>query len=225
MDGAHAADFAGSGHNHDSAYAPLAKGVTNGDSHDHNGGDGAAIAEGALALADVTTGDVSATKHGFCPKAPNDTTKFLRGDGAWAAPAGGSGIGFCLQVGALNLATVGDGATLYVGGYPGAAPQTVQNYCRVYIPKACTLKAAYIWFSIGTPATPDMGEYVNVYFRKISTDTLIQTVEFSSDQVLASNTSLNVSCSAGDQFVIKIVTPTFSYNPANMKVMGTLYFE
>lgn len=30
-------------HNHDSVYAPIAKGVTNGDSHDHNGGDGAQI--------------------------------------------------------------------------------------------------------------------------------------------------------------------------------------
>ncbi len=29
-------------HNHDSAYAPIGKGVTNGDSHDHSGGDGAA---------------------------------------------------------------------------------------------------------------------------------------------------------------------------------------
>lgn len=31
-------------HNHDTTYAPITKGVTNGDSHDHNGGDGAQIA-------------------------------------------------------------------------------------------------------------------------------------------------------------------------------------
>lgn len=36
-------------HNHDSTYAPIAKGVTNGDSHDHNGGDGAQIDHGNLA--------------------------------------------------------------------------------------------------------------------------------------------------------------------------------
>jgi len=47
--------------------------------------------EGDLSLSDVTTGDVSTSRHGFCPKAPNDTTKFLRGDGTWAVPpAGGS---------------------------------------------------------------------------------------------------------------------------------------
>lgn len=64
--------------------APASKGVTNGDSHDHVGGDGAAITEDALSLSDVTTGNSSTTRHGFLPKLPNLTTQFLRGDGAWA---------------------------------------------------------------------------------------------------------------------------------------------
>lgn len=72
----------------DTLYAVAAKGVTNGDSHDHNGGDGAAIVEAAITLADNTTNDVSITKHGFTPKAPNDTAKFLRGDASWAAVPG-----------------------------------------------------------------------------------------------------------------------------------------
>lgn len=38
---------------------------------------------------DLTALDVTTAKHGFAPKAPNDTTKFLRGDATWAAPAGG----------------------------------------------------------------------------------------------------------------------------------------
>ena len=42
------ASFATSGHNHDATYAPVAKGVTNGDSHDHSGGDGAQIAYSSL---------------------------------------------------------------------------------------------------------------------------------------------------------------------------------
>jgi hypothetical protein len=37
---------------------------------------------------DNTDLNVSITKHGLTPKAPNDTTKFLRGDGAWAVPTG-----------------------------------------------------------------------------------------------------------------------------------------
>ena len=49
------------------------------------------ITESGLTLADVTTDDVSITKHGFAPKAPNDATKFLNGVGAYSVPAGGGG--------------------------------------------------------------------------------------------------------------------------------------
>ena len=44
------------------------------------------LVESGLTLSDNTTNDVSITKHGFVPKAPNDTTKFLRGDGTWDVP-------------------------------------------------------------------------------------------------------------------------------------------
>lgn len=37
------------GHNHDATYAPIAKGVTNGDAHDHSGGDGGQIDHGSMA--------------------------------------------------------------------------------------------------------------------------------------------------------------------------------
>lgn len=42
------------------------------------------VTETIISLSDNTTNDVSTSKHGFVPKAPNDTTKFLRGDGTWA---------------------------------------------------------------------------------------------------------------------------------------------
>lgn len=50
---------------------------------------GGTLAEAALALTDITTNDVSISKHGFAPKAPNDATKFLDGTGAYSTPAGG----------------------------------------------------------------------------------------------------------------------------------------
>jgi hypothetical protein len=37
---------------------------------------------------DNTDLNVSTTAHGLCPKAPNNTTKFLRGDASWATPTG-----------------------------------------------------------------------------------------------------------------------------------------
>lgn len=39
------------------------------------------------ALTDITTNNVSATAHGFCPKFPNNSTTFLRGDGTYAVPS------------------------------------------------------------------------------------------------------------------------------------------
>lgn len=44
-----------------------------------------------LSLSDILTNNVSITKHGFAPKAPNDATKYLDGTGAWSTPAGGGG--------------------------------------------------------------------------------------------------------------------------------------
>lgn len=94
------------------AFAVAAAGVTNGNTHDHSGGDGGQInhttlsnigtnthaqidshisstsnphstSDANLSTSDVTTNDVSITKHGFAPKAPNDATKFLDGTGAY----------------------------------------------------------------------------------------------------------------------------------------------
>jgi hypothetical protein len=45
------------------------------------------ITEAKQLLADNTTNDVSTSKHGYAPKLPNDATKFLRGDGAYASPS------------------------------------------------------------------------------------------------------------------------------------------
>lgn len=50
----------------------------------HFNGAGNPHAESTLTFTDITTNDVSTTLHGFVPKAPNDLSKFLRGDGTWA---------------------------------------------------------------------------------------------------------------------------------------------
>jgi hypothetical protein len=53
----------------------------------------ALVTDANMTTSDITTNDVSTSKHGFAPKAPNDTAKFLRGDGTWAVPASGSSSG------------------------------------------------------------------------------------------------------------------------------------
>jgi microcystin-dependent protein len=49
------------------------------------------VREADLSLSDNTTGNVSTTRHGLVPKAPNDSTKFLDGTGAYSTPSTGSG--------------------------------------------------------------------------------------------------------------------------------------
>lgn len=68
----------------------------------------AAVTDALLSTSDITTNDVSTTKHGFAPKAPNDSTKFLNGLGAWSVPAGGGG-GLTAKVvyGAVSATAVG----------------------------------------------------------------------------------------------------------------------
>ena len=210
VDGSHAADF-----------AAASKGVTNGDSHDHAGGDGAAIAEGALSLSDVATGDVDATKHGFAPKAPNDTTKFLRGDGTWAAPGSSGGLGLVLNLLALNY-TPTDGETIFWGGLC-AAPSTTAACARVYVPKSGTIKIAYIFLYCGTGGS---AEAISVYIRlNNSTDTLVATVTAGQTMRVFSNTGLSIAVSQGDYFEIKVVCPTWNVNPALAKWGGVVYME
>lgn len=78
----------------------------------HGGTDPAysAVVEGDLSLSDVTTADVSTTKHGLAPKAPNTGTKFLRDDATWAAvPAGSSTLAADTDV---SIASPADGDAL-----------------------------------------------------------------------------------------------------------------
>lgn len=58
-------------------------------------GEGASlpITEGQQSLTDTTTGDTSTLQHGYAPKLPNDSSKYLNGVGGWTVPAGGGGGG------------------------------------------------------------------------------------------------------------------------------------
>jgi hypothetical protein len=56
------------------------------------GSGGSSVTDATIATSDITTNNVSITKHGWTPKAPNDATKYLDGTGAYSVPAGGSSV-------------------------------------------------------------------------------------------------------------------------------------
>jgi hypothetical protein len=73
---------------------PTAEGATNTVLHGNTGAAPtfSAVVEADITLADNTTGNVSTTKHGFVPKAPNIATQFLDGTGAFSVPASGGAL-------------------------------------------------------------------------------------------------------------------------------------
>jgi len=48
-------------------------------------------AESTITFTDTTTGNASASSHGYLPKLNNSPTQYLNGQGDWATPAGGGG--------------------------------------------------------------------------------------------------------------------------------------
>lgn len=81
------------------------------------------VTETNLSFSDVTTADVSITKHGLAPKAPNDATRFLDGTGAYTVPAGAGTVthtgtlsdhAVVVGNGGADVSTIGLGTTTTV---------------------------------------------------------------------------------------------------------------
>ena len=84
------------------------------------------VQEDNITLADVTTDNVSTTKHGFAPKAPNDGTKFLDGTGAYSTPnAGNIAGGFAWGGDGSDGAQTYDGTTTILGMAPSSSTYTL----------------------------------------------------------------------------------------------------
>jgi hypothetical protein len=153
-----------------------------------------------------------------------DEDIFLRHNGTiWdvLVPAGG-GLGYAMAVFTTNVTAVADLATLYFGNYAFTA-QTAADTCRVYIPKAGTIKAAEINVYSTTIGS---NENVSMYIRLNNlTDTLIQTRGMGLANALFANTSLSIAVVAGDYIEIKVVCPTWATNPAAFRFGGSICVE
>lgn len=58
----------------------------------HGGKTFSSVVEADQSLSDVTTLNVSTSKHGYTPKLPNDAHKYLDGTGAYSVPSGVAGV-------------------------------------------------------------------------------------------------------------------------------------
>lgn len=115
------------------------------------------VTDANLSTSDITTNDVSITKHGFAPKAPNNTSQFLRGDGTWATPviadpAGWNYIVKSANQDVTNNATLQDDTELQFSVVAGghymleldaviSANNTTGDYKNAFVVSAGTMKA------------------------------------------------------------------------------------
>jgi hypothetical protein len=117
-------------------------GVTNGDTHDHVGGDGAPIAEPALSLTDTITWNASLAAHGFMPKLTGNTAQYMSGGGSWMTLTGGGNVTGPVAGTGGELTTVSAGGTVLTrsaltgvlkatAGVPAAVTGTATDCVRV----------------------------------------------------------------------------------------------
>lgn len=178
-------------------YAAIANGVTNGDTHDHVGGDGAAIVEAAITLADNTTNNASATKHGFLKKLSNLATNFMDGQGNWDTVkdsdlslsdittnnASTSAHGFVVKAtapaaGQINIVAIGNGETGYSNKalFDATTPQKVGTAATGTATTAARSdhvhgQASFINMGTGSTLTISGGEItVTESFHRIDTE-------------------------------------------------------
>jgi hypothetical protein len=130
----------------------------------------ASITEAKLLLADNTTQDVTTTRHGLVPKAPNSVTQFLDGTGAWSTPAGGGtsitndGARIRRAAASVNIPNV----TLHVVTFDTedldqAGYWTSGQPTRITVPQTgwYTVSAQIIWTCSANSGTRDVNLRVN----------------------------------------------------------------
>lgn len=132
-------------------------------------------------------------------------------------------MGYVINAGAANLSTTSDGQTNYWGALPALAPGTTAALNKLYIPFSGTIKAAYVmWHAATAGSSGDVSMYIRL---NNTTDTLIATVNSTNASKEFTNASLNIAVNAGDYIEIKNVFPTWSTNPANVRLGGIIYVE
>lgn len=76
------------------------------------------ISDATISITDITTNNVSTSKHGFTPKLPNDATKYLDGTGAYTVPSSASSAFSAITSSTNTTAAmvVGTGASIAATG-------------------------------------------------------------------------------------------------------------
>lgn len=149
------------------------------------------ITDANLSTSDITTNNVSTTKHGFVPKAPNDTTKFLRGDATWNVPTFTDPSGWTVIVKSANQ-DVTNSATLtndtdlqfsvVAGGHymieldlVVSSNSTVSDYKSAFNVSAGTMKGLGI---VSNNSTGSVAQIINITGAGVTTNSVGSGTQF-----------------------------------------------
>jgi hypothetical protein len=159
------------------------------------------IPESKVTFTDITTGNVSTSNHGFAPKAPNDTTKYLRGDGTWAVPAGGGGSTTVLSL--IPRPNFIDNGTLAANMYSYSS-NTTMRVTQVCFPFKVSVNK------------------LSFYIGSVSTGTTLKMALFSEDGSTRILTAESGAISASGVYTITLGS-TVDVNPGNyyLVALGT----
>lgn len=117
-----------------------------------------------------------------------------------------------------------DGATVYVGNRPSAAPGGINNQ-KIYIPKSGFVRAVYLYFAntgtLGTSETATAAFFLN----GTTATTISSAITNDSAQTTFNNSALSIAVAAGDYFEIRIVWPNWVTNPTNVFPSATILIE
>jgi hypothetical protein len=133
-------------------------------------------------------------------------------------------LGYCINLFSYGVSVV-DAATSYFSAIGNAQASTTSDRQRLYISKAGTIKASYLYLESASGAGTN--ESWSLYIRvNDTTDSLVQSLSSTSTKRVWSNTSLSISVSAGDYIEMKLVNPTWSTNPSGPNyITGSIYIE
>lgn len=127
--------------------------------HTHaNTANGGQIAENALALTDVNTGNTATGQHGFAPKLDNVSTHYLSGVGTWTTPAGGGGGGATAANQLTDYACARTSNTVITCTFPsggtnvgvGNVPYTFTTTQTLTLGASSCAASGHVWIYIDT---------------------------------------------------------------------------
>lgn len=134
----------------------------------------------------------------------------------------GSAFGYTLFGGFSNF-NPADSTTYFFGSAPGTVPLTTSAQQKIHVPKAGTIKACYLHFSItGTLGSNEPNPF-NLRLNDTTDIAISLSVALTATTVTASKTTLSTAVAQGDYLEVKWAAPAFATNPTGVYGWATIY--